>query len=70
MESAVKEIINVLVYIVQIVPIGTNLNLVCLLWALRNGSFLESRGAVHRGPHSSKTHAIVTGLSALSAGQS
>lgn len=49
MQSAVKEIITALVFIVQIVPIGTNLNLVRLLWVMVNGSFLESRGAVHSG---------------------
>lgn len=47
MLTAVTEIITVIVFVVQVVPIGTNLGLVRLLWVMVNGSFLESRGAIH-----------------------
>src|SRR5262245_47333498 len=49
MLTAVDEIINALVFIVQVVPIGTNVSLVRLLWAMVQGSFLLSRGAIHSG---------------------
>jgi hypothetical protein len=44
---AVETIIQAMVYILQVVPIGTNLGLVRVMWAMSNGSFLKSRGAVH-----------------------
>lgn len=47
MTTAVKTTITALVYIVQVVPIGTNISLVRLMWAMVTGSFLSSRGAVH-----------------------
>lgn len=47
MTTAVKTTITALVCIVQVVPIGTNISIVRMLWALMNGSFLQSRGAVH-----------------------
>jgi hypothetical protein len=47
MLTAVARIITALEYVVQETPIGTNISLVRLLWAMVNGSFLESRGAVH-----------------------
>ena len=47
MLPAVTEIITASVYIVQAVPIGTNLGLCRILWALVNGSLLISRGAIH-----------------------
>lgn len=47
MQTAVETTITALVYIVQVVPIGTNISLVRMLWAMVNGSFLSSRGAIH-----------------------
>lgn len=49
MLPAVTEIITASVYIMQAVPIGTNLGLCRILWALVNGSLLISRGAIHGG---------------------
>ena len=49
MIAAVNEIITAIVFVVQVVPIGTNLGLVRLLWAMMQGSFLISRGAIHNG---------------------
>lgn len=49
MEIAVKEIITAIVYILQDVPIGTNLGIARMLWSMVNGSFLVSRGAIHSG---------------------
>lgn len=49
MLPAVTEIITAIVYIMQGVPIGTNLGLCRMLWALVNGSMLISRGAIHGG---------------------
>lgn len=47
MLTAVETMIPVLTCVVQSMPIGTNLSLLRLMWAMVNGSFLESRGAVH-----------------------
>jgi hypothetical protein len=49
MEIAVRSIITAIVYILQDVPIGTNLGIARLMWSMVNGSFLRSRGAVHSG---------------------
>jgi hypothetical protein len=49
METAVNEIIQAILFILQVVPIGTNLGLARLLWAMVSGSFLSSRGAIHSG---------------------
>ena len=49
MQTAVKAIIIAIVFVVQALPIGTNISLVRLLWVMVNGSFLVSRGAVHSG---------------------
>jgi hypothetical protein len=38
-----------MVFVVQVVPIGTNLSLVRMMWSMVKGSFLESRGAIHSG---------------------
>lgn len=46
---AVETIITAMVCVVQTVPVGTNLGLVRLLWAMLNGSLLASRGAIHSG---------------------
>ena len=47
MLTAVEKIITALAFVVQVVPIGTNISLLRLLWVMVNGSFLESRGAIH-----------------------
>lgn len=46
MPTAVEHTINALSQVVQNVPIGTNCGLLYLLWAMLNGSFLGSRGAI------------------------
>lgn len=46
MPTAVRETIQVLEMIVQAAPIGTNLGLLYMLWAMLSGSFVRSRGAV------------------------
>jgi len=46
MPTAVQETITVLELIVQAVPVGTNLGLLYMLWAMLSGSFLSSRGAI------------------------
>lgn len=46
MSIAITQTIHVLQIIVQIVPIGTNLALLQLMWTIINGSFLQSRGAI------------------------
>ncbi len=33
----------------QVVPVGTNIGLLRMMWAMSNGFFLKSRGAVHGG---------------------
>ena len=47
MSIAIIRTIQVLEEIVQVLPVGTNLALLHLMWAMLNGSFLRSRGAVH-----------------------
>jgi len=47
MSIAITRTIQVLEEIVQALPVGTNLALLHLMWAMANGSFLKSRGAVH-----------------------
>jgi hypothetical protein len=49
MQTAVEVIINAIVFVVQVAPVGTNISLARLLWAMVQGSFLVSRGAVHSG---------------------
>lgn len=44
---AVETIIQAMAYVMQVVPVGTNIGLLRLMWAMSNGSFLKSRGAVH-----------------------
>lgn len=44
---AVETIIQAMVFVVQVVPVGTNVGMVQMMWAMCNGSFLKSRGAVH-----------------------
>jgi hypothetical protein len=47
MSIAIIRTIQVLEEIVKVLPVGTNLALLQLMWAMANGSFLKSRGAVH-----------------------
>jgi hypothetical protein len=47
MSIAITRTIQVLEEIVKVLPMGTNLALLQLMWAMANGSFLKSRGAVH-----------------------
>lgn len=47
MPTAVEATIQAIAIVVQTVPIGTNLGLTHLLWAMVNGSFLKSRGGIH-----------------------
>lgn len=44
---AVETIIQAMVYVLQVVPVGTNIGLLRIMWAMSNGSFLSSRGAIH-----------------------
>ncbi|MDQ3250020.1 MAG: hypothetical protein M3Q45_12545 [Chloroflexota bacterium] len=44
---AVETIIQAMVFVVQVTPVGTNIGLVRIMWAMCNGSFLQSRGALH-----------------------
>lgn len=46
MPTAVRETIQVLELIVQAVPLGTNVGLLYMMWAMLNGSFLRSRGGI------------------------
>ena len=47
MSIAITKTIQLLEEIVKVLPVGTNLALLHLMWAMLNGSFLKSRGAVH-----------------------
>jgi hypothetical protein len=47
MSSASQQTIQALEQVVKNLPVGTNLALLQLMWAMLNGSFLKSRGAVH-----------------------
>ena len=51
MLSAAEVTIHAMAFIVQAVPIGTNIGLVRVLWVMVNGSFLQSRGAVFTALH-------------------
>lgn len=46
MSNAVEVTIQSIVFVVQVTPVGTNLGLAWMMWAMMNGSFLVSRGAV------------------------
>ena len=46
MPNAVETTIQAIVFVVQMTPVGTKLGLVWMMWAMVNGSFLISRGAV------------------------
>jgi len=47
MTTASHKTLQVLEQIVKVVPVGTNLALLQLMWAMISGAFLSSRGAVH-----------------------
>lgn len=47
MSTASVKTIQIMSQIVNELPVGTNLALLHLMWAMGNGSFLESRGAIH-----------------------
>jgi len=47
MTTASQRTLQFLEQIVKVVPVGTNLALLQLMWALITGSFLSSRGAIH-----------------------
>lgn len=47
MTTASQKTLQVLEQIVKVVPVGTNLALLQLMWAMISGAFLSSRGAVH-----------------------
>ena len=46
MLTAVEATIQAIVFVVQVTPVGTNLGLAHLMWAMVSGSFLGSRGAI------------------------
>jgi hypothetical protein len=46
MPIAIEQTIHALQIVLQMVPTGTNLALLQLLWSMLNGSFLSSRGAI------------------------
>ena len=46
MLQAEEQMMRALVFVVQMTPIGTNLGLLSMMWAMVNGSFLQSRGAI------------------------
>lgn len=47
MQTAVETTLHAIAFIMQVVPIGTNISLLRILWVMVNGSFLQSRGALH-----------------------
>lgn len=47
MTTASQKTVQVLEQIVKVVPVGTNLALLQLMWAMITGAFLSSRGAIH-----------------------
>jgi hypothetical protein len=46
MPIAVEATIQAIIFVVQVSPIGTNLGLANLMWAMVSGSFLSSRGGI------------------------
>ena len=46
MSTAAKVTMQALEYVVKTLPVGTNLALLYVLWALLSGDFLASRGAL------------------------
>jgi hypothetical protein len=48
---AAEVTVQAMAVVVQVVPIGTNLGLMRILWVMVNGSFLRSRGAIFSALH-------------------
>lgn len=48
---AAEVTVQAMVFIVQTLPIGTNMGLIRMMWVMMNGSFLQSRGAVCAALH-------------------
>ena len=48
---AAEVTVQAIAFLVQTVPIGTNIGLVRILWVMVNGSFLRSRGAIFSALH-------------------
>jgi hypothetical protein len=48
---AAEVTVQAMAVIVQVVPMGTNIGLIRILWVMVNGSFLQSRGAVLSALH-------------------
>jgi hypothetical protein len=48
---AAEATVQAMAFVVQTVPIGTNIGLLRILWVMVNGSFLRSRGAVFSALH-------------------
>ena len=46
MSTASEQTIQLLEEVVNEVPVGTNLGLIHLMWAMMSGAFLKSRGAI------------------------
>ena len=46
MLTGLARTITAIVFVVQVVPIGSNVGLLRIMWAMVNGSFLGSRGVV------------------------
>lgn len=44
---AAEVTVQAMVFIVQTLPVGTNVGLIRMMWVMMNGSFLQSRGAVY-----------------------
>ena len=51
MLTAAEVTVQAIAFVVQTVPIGTNIGLVRILWVMVNGSFLRSRGAIFSALH-------------------
>lgn len=47
MQTAVEATVHAMAFVLQVVPVGTNVALLRILWVMVNGSFLESRGGLH-----------------------
>ena len=51
MLTAVERTVHAIAFVLQILPVGTNLGLAHMMWVMMNGSFLHSRGAVVMALH-------------------
>jgi hypothetical protein len=70
MLTAAEVTVQAMAFIMQVVPLGTNVGLIRILWVMVNGSFLQSRGAVCSALHLSgfKVDEIRRSWAALRAG--